>query len=73
MIHKTSITCPVCGPGTAIEIEVSSLLQGAQFTCSTCGSQVGIQKRSVEIARRAMDQFENLKKSSKGHSQVSNR
>jgi len=73
MIHKTSITCPVCGPGTTIEVEVSSLLQGAQFDCSTCGCQVGIHQESVEAARRAMDQFENLKeKSSKGRSQISN-
>ena len=73
MSHKTSITCPVCGPGTTIEIEVSSLLHGAGFVCSTCGSRIGIHQESVETARQAMDQFEHLeKKSSKGRSQISN-
>jgi transcription elongation factor Elf1 len=73
MIHKTSITCPVCGPGTVIEVEISSMLQGARFCCPACGSQVGIHQESVEMAKRAIDQFENLKKkSSKGHSQISN-
>jgi hypothetical protein len=74
MIYKTTITCPVCGPGTTIEVEVSSLLKGVQFACPTCASQVGIDQDSVETAKRTMDQFEDLKKkTSKGQSQISNR
>ena len=62
MVHTTSIPCPTCGPGNTIEIEVSSLLQGAKFACISCGSQVGIQKESVETARKVIDEFENLKR-----------
>ena len=68
MVHTTSIQCPVCGPGKTIEIEVSTLLKGAQFACATCGSLVAIQQESVETARKAIDEFENLRNLSKNTS-----
>jgi hypothetical protein len=37
------------------------LLQGVQFSCPTCKSQVGIQENSIEAARKAVGEFENLK------------
>jgi endogenous inhibitor of DNA gyrase (YacG/DUF329 family) len=61
MSYTTSIKCPVCESGSKIEIEVSALLQGVQFSCPTCKSQVGIQEDSIGAARKAVGEFENLK------------
>lgn len=65
MIHTTSIQCPVCETGQKIEIEVSSLLRGAQFACPACGSQVGIQPESVEKAEKVIHEFEDMQNKAK--------
>jgi predicted RNA-binding Zn-ribbon protein involved in translation (DUF1610 family) len=66
MIHTTSISCPVCGAGQKIEIEVSSLLRGAHFACPACGSKVGIQPECVETAQKVIHEFEGMKNKAKG-------
>jgi hypothetical protein len=65
MSHNTVIPCPVCPPGTTIAVEVNSLLKGLQFTCSTCGSVIGIHTESIDAAKHAISKFEDFKKNAK--------
>jgi predicted RNA-binding Zn-ribbon protein involved in translation (DUF1610 family) len=57
--HSTSIPCPVCK--TSIPLEVKALLNGTKFACPQCFAMIGIEQDSVEIARVAIEKFDELK------------
>ena len=57
--NPTTIPCPVCN--TPIPIEVQSLLLGTKFSCPQCSALIGIQQESVDVAKNAIEKFEELK------------
>ena len=56
---QQTIPCPVCK--TDIYFDVKSLLSGNQFTCTNCGSAIGLAEESKPLVKNANDKFESLK------------
>lgn len=59
MSLEQSIDCPDCG--TPIAIETRALMEGAAFTCGTCGVEISMAGRAEESWRAAQATFEALK------------
>ncbi len=61
MINEQKIPCPVCK--NPIPFEVSALLRGAKFACTSCMSEVALAPESVDKTKDALTQYEQLKQS----------
>ena len=56
---EQTIPCPVCK--TNIHFDVQSLLKGIKFSCTNCGSSIGLAEESKPLVQLANDKFEILK------------
>ncbi len=59
MINEQKIPCPVCS--TQIPFEVSALLKGVKFACPNCQAMIGMAPESMDMAKNAIEQYEQLK------------
>ncbi|MDR0229903.1 MAG: hypothetical protein LBI72_12695 [Flavobacteriaceae bacterium] len=53
---NSTIHCPDCN--TPIAIEITQLLQGSKFSCSTCKASVGLSMESKNILEKAVKSYE---------------
>lgn len=60
-----TIPCPTCaemGKESKIPFETSQLLAGIRFTCPECKSEIGLASESRPSVQKAVDHFEQFKK-----------